>query len=85
MAIFNKMTGEERLRICLEMMDEGREQLRAMLRRKNPHWSAAEVEAGAFRQLYRDDLSPSTLEEMAQGVLDYHQRNPPPPPIAPGT
>lgn len=75
-AIFNRMTTGERIAICVDMMEEGQQQLKANIRRKYPDWLEADVIAEMVRRMYRNDFSPEKLEEITESVRAYHLRNP---------
>lgn len=74
LAVFNRKTTGERIAICLEMMEEGRQQLRSSIQRKYPDWSEADVIAETFRRLYRDDFPPDKLGEIAEAILKMHHQ-----------
>lgn len=75
LAVFIKMTDGERISICLEMMEEGRNQLKANIKRQHPDWSEGEIAVGTFKRMYRDDFTPEKLEEIADSIRAYHLNN----------
>ena len=75
LAIFNKMTDGERISICLDMMEEGRDQLKANIKRKHPDWSEADIAVATFELLYRDDFTPEKLAHISASIRAYHLRN----------
>ena len=57
LAIFRKMTGEQRLKLALEMSDFARELSLSRIRAEHPEWSDWEVK----RELLRLDFLPDAL------------------------
>ena len=57
LAIFRKMTGEQRLKLALEMSDFARELSLSRIRAEHPEWSDWQVK----RELLRLDFLPDAL------------------------
>jgi len=57
LAIFRRMTGEQRLRLALEMSDFARGLSLSRIRSEHPHWSDWEVK----RELLRLEFLPEPL------------------------
>ena len=75
LAVFNKMTSGQRIAICLEMMEEGRAQLAANIRRKHPDWSEVEVVVALFEQMYRGEFTPEKLADITNSIRAFHLKN----------
>lgn len=65
---------DERLRIGLGMMEEGRNMVEGALKRQNPHWSEGELKAAVFRRMYADEFLPDELNRIAQSFISYYTR-----------
>lgn len=74
LAIFNKMTDGERIGICLDMMEEGMDQLKANIKRQYPDWPEGEIVAETCRRMYCNDFTPEKLEEIADSIRAYHRK-----------
>ena len=72
LAIFNKMTSGQRIAICLEMMEEGRAQLAANIRRKHPDWPEVEVIVAMFERMYQGEFSPEKLTDITNFIRAFH-------------
>jgi hypothetical protein len=57
LGVFRKMTGEQRLKLALEMSDFARELSLSRIRAEHPEWSDWEVK----RELLRLDFLPTAL------------------------
>lgn len=66
---FKKKSVDERFKIGLEMMEDGRRMVEAALRQQHPEWSAAELKVGVFKRMYRPDFTPEQLEIIAESYL----------------
>jgi hypothetical protein len=63
--IFMAKSEEERLTICLEMIDFGRSLAETGIKENNPKITAADLKAELFKLFYKKDFETDELEKIA--------------------
>ena len=75
LAVFNKMTSGQRIAVCLEMMEEGRAQLAANIRRKHSDWPEVEVRVATFERMYQGEFTSEKLADITNSIRAFHLKN----------